>query len=68
MTEDEAKTKLCPQILGIMIDLDGRAARTCCFGSQCMAWRVTMVGHVYAGDEYETYRKEGYCGLAGAPA
>ena len=32
-----------------------------------MAWRETMVGEVRPGDEYKTYRKTGYCGLAGKP-
>jgi hypothetical protein len=37
-----------------------------CIASACMAWRTAQVGQVLPGDEYKTYREEGFCGLAGA--
>jgi hypothetical protein len=39
---------------------------TRCIASACMAWRTAQVGQVLPGDEYKTYREEGFCGLAGA--
>jgi hypothetical protein len=68
MTEDEAKTKWCPQArvpthtghcarnrdLPLVND-DGRpSVGTYCIASGCMAWRETSTRH-------------GYCGLAGRP-
>ena len=61
MTEDEAKTKVCPQTLG----------RTppnpeACGGSACMAWRT--VPKIYeAPDGTLRDREDGFCGLAGRP-
>lgn len=69
MTEDEAKTKWCPQTLG----------RTppnpeACGGSACMAWRWITETHTPPGTDPFATRKptqrtdHGYCGLAGRPA
>lgn len=59
MTEDEAKTKWCPQTrLGDKgnrsnsFGVDYTFGR--CIASECMAWRSTSSQH-------------GYCGLAGRP-
>ena len=69
MTEDEAKTKWCPQArvsAGIQYNAANRRSPTYrgdpplmldggnCIGSGCMAWRETSTQH-------------GYCGLAGRP-
>lgn len=66
MTEDEAKTKWCPQARVPMRAaecarnrgyIDGKAflpEGTLCIASACMAWRTTSSQH-------------GYCGLAGRP-
>lgn len=73
MTEDEAKTKWCPQTLG---HAPGK-----CIGANCMAWRAR---HQWLDNaqqsprwvDYEPYaftsgdgqeRDAGYCGLAGKP-
>ena len=68
MTEDEAKTKWCPQSRVSSVGSTGRAGinrddyggknktpdGTNCIASGCMAWRETSSQH-------------GYCGLAGKP-
>jgi hypothetical protein len=61
MTEEEAKTKWCPQA---RIDI-------CCIGSACMAWRcadeiesVSLTAGVVVTRKSTT---DGWCGLAGRP-
>ena len=68
MTEDEAKTKWCPQAAVTNASVatggasrvqypDGKslpAKGSRCYASDCMAWRTTSSQH-------------GYCGLAGRP-
>jgi hypothetical protein len=67
MTEDEAKTKWCPEARAVAIGPTGRAAANRnefgeiytahkCLGSACMAWRWL--------DEDD---RIGYCGKAGVP-
>jgi len=67
MTEEEAKTKWCPQTIHTP-----DTSRNC-RGSECMAWRWFM-GHSFGG----AYEQDGslfwgkntpigYCGLAGKP-
>ena len=76
MTEEDAKTKWCPH--AVASHTDPRAGfreddpehtyrHFPCLASACMAWRVAQIGRVLPGDEYKTYRTEGFCGLAGAP-
>lgn len=70
MTEEEAKTKWCPQARVATYATDGDQMMTAanktsggeirtgarCIASACMAWRWS-----------EAKRSEGFCGLAGAP-
>jgi hypothetical protein len=60
MTEDEAKTKWCPQ---------GEHRDWKCIGSACMAWRWHQP--TYSGRYGETPTgeapTEGHCGLASRP-
>ena len=68
MTEEEAKTKWCPQARQSSDSIytynrgdDGTGSHSCrCLGSACMAWRLAerMFGEV---------TNNGYCGLAGRP-
>jgi hypothetical protein len=73
MTENEAKKKWCPAFRGNdhgfnrPLDLDTNALMGRCIASDCMAWRTAQIGRVLPGDEYKTFREEGYCGLAGTP-
>ena len=65
MTEDEAKTKLCPRKLGHDVSFGNQDHK--CEGSACMAWRPytakTWLGA--DGGIRKGGRPEGYCGLAG---
>jgi hypothetical protein len=70
MTEEEAKTKICPMIPG-EADWDARQVRPAhCIASQCMAWRwrATLVpkdaDKPFTGP-YVVKREQGFCGLAG---
>ncbi len=78
MTEDEAKTKWCPNVRFVACasddlipnraeNLSGDATR--CIGSGCMAWRQTDNETFPCGPGMkETPSKPaGYCGLAGRP-
>ncbi len=56
-TEEEAKTKWCPQIVDADSLMSGEQSGDC-IGSRCMAWR--WLGS--KGPE-----QQGYCGLAGRP-
>jgi hypothetical protein len=61
MTEEQAKTKWCPQTPQQTYQGDEFHG---CIGSFCMAWRWTMVPK---SAEYYTVIPDGYCGLAGKP-
>lgn len=54
MTEEEAKTKLCPIVT--YANHQGTTEMQSCIASGCMAWR--------RGDSRP---ESGYCGLAGRP-
>lgn len=56
VTEDEAKTKLCPETFGKMMDEQDQK----CEGSACMAWR-------WGANLERNVTKVGYCGRAGKP-
>ena len=64
MTEDEAKTKWCPQTLHATlrvtdhVKLPVEMSGALCIGSKCMAWR-------WLDDEPGC--EAGFCGLAGRP-
>lgn len=76
MTENEAKTKWCPQVRAINEDFENDQAsnRTeqaeapsgwdcpayLCIASACMAWRWKLNDHGHS-------MNLGWCGLAGAP-
>ena len=75
LTEDEAKTKWCPQSMGT-------DQRERCDGSACMAWRWEKLANpdwVYPSDQYPPHnpygttpayirsKTDGFCGLAGQP-
>ena len=63
MTEDEAKTKWCPQAH------DGSNQK--CIGSKCMAWRWRYNNRDLIKDrpeEFKGLKDVGYCGLAGKPS
>lgn len=68
MTEDEAKTKWCPQARVGFADMGGTNSRTDgnvnCIVSACMAWRLTNLRDPMT---QEINRNDGYCGLAGSP-
>lgn len=67
MTEEEAKTKVCPQTFGIpeIRTADGCGIREGgpwkCIGSACMMWRWVQYY------EERPAGAHGYCGLAGKP-
>lgn len=81
MTEDEAKTKWCPQTLATTwVDADHaytKTAGTCCLDFACMAWRWS--GEVIwsemskawlakdVPEDAKTNAAKGYCGLGGKP-
>jgi hypothetical protein len=77
MTEDEAKTKWCPQARDSETAGNRSAAlpsdiRFPCIGSACMAWRWKFVAfYDEAGTEPRSADNKcgriGFCGLAGAP-
>lgn len=76
MTEDEAKQRWCPFASGPIggtvvgnrrrVEDGEEVAFGRCIASSCMAWRTGQIGRVLPGDEYKTFREEGYCGLAGS--
>ena len=59
MTEEEAKTKWCP---------NGTRDASCC-ASRCMWWRwISKAGTSEDGTaNYYTGKWKGYCGVAGKP-
>lgn len=68
MTEDEAKTKLCPHSGTFnasgpwpwsTVEQEEYPAR--CAASECMAWRTQ------SRSNGSNFYKDGYCGLAGSP-
>jgi hypothetical protein len=61
-TEEEAKEKVCPEIIGD----SGRSITNKCISSDCMAWRWAQRETRMTGDDV-AYVKVGYCGLAGKP-
>lgn len=75
MTEDEAKTKWCPQTLQARlmvtdhVKLPVEMGGALCIGSACMAWRWHQP--TYSGRYGETPTgeapTEGHCGLASRP-
>jgi hypothetical protein len=76
MTEQEAKTKWCPQATSgdYRPDPDnvGKEIRhPLCIGSACMAWREKMRSETIKGDtraeDHIAHHVEGFCGLAGKP-
>lgn len=60
MTEEEAKTKICPPSLSV-----GSPGMPCC-GSGCMAWRRDGQHSIDPKDNSKLV-DDGYCGLAGKP-
>ena len=58
LTEDEAKTKLCPLIR------QSEIKTTLCLASECMMWREH---HPPTPPIGQPPIKRGYCGLAGDP-
>ena len=76
MTEDEAKTKWCPQAqvsLAANEYQSGEAwnkpndAEWHCIGSGCMAWRWVLQGEETGDGDAPARLTYGYCGLAGKP-
>ena len=76
MTEDEAKTKWCPQAVASHTNprqgFDGVPGFTPifpCLGSACMWWRwISKAGTGEDGTaNYYTGKWKGYCGVAGKP-
>ena len=67
MTEEEAKTKWCPQCVS-QTDGDAEYSQRC-LGSGCMAWRWIWTVSPYGVPDFvaEIETKNGYCGLAGKP-
>lgn len=66
MTEEEAKTKLCPQWIAA-------ERRICCEGSACMAWRwnkhwaeTEIASGIPLQSKVTISDTEGHCGLAGS--
>ena len=58
MTEEEAKTKWCPQM---------NSSYTKCIASDCMMWKWDGEITRCVDDSYASYREsetEGHCGLA----
>ena len=65
MTEDAAKTKVCP-IARMRASYEGNWDKGECIGSACMMWRIecgSLGTPLYATDG----TLHGYCGLAGKP-
>lgn len=78
ITEQEAKTKWCPESRARAEHSNGDApttvnrhhgetifSRTRCLGSACMAWRVSVSKYPEHADGQPIPR--GYCGKAGRP-
>lgn len=77
MTEEEAKTKLCPNSMSFP-GVEGvfEPGPFKCSGSACMAWR--WLDNVFGEPAYETRKIDdhgnfehsplGFCGLAGKPS
>lgn len=73
VTEEEAKTKFCPETIQ-PVGTDDRVWHDGqnCIGSACMAWRwqaslsVNNPSHV-PGEGQNVTRNRGYCGKAGRP-
>jgi hypothetical protein len=66
MTEDDAKTKVCP-IAKMRSATHEDWDNGLCIGSKCMMWRIqrTLTGDITGrGDVDDTH---GFCGLAGYP-
>ena len=72
LTEEEAKTKWCPQRRDPWFDYSNgeKVYVSCndpseckCFASGCMMWRWEVTNPNYEGPE--KYHDKGYCGLAG---
>jgi len=63
MTEDEAKTKWCPQAKGQY------PSQTYCIASECMMWEWDMEFGEPTGaiQRKEKSTVNGYCGLSGQP-
>jgi hypothetical protein len=67
MTEEEAKTKWCPQTLCARLIVSDHVEQPVemggarCIGSKCMAWRWERASNS------SIKRKDGFCGLAGRP-
>lgn len=75
MTEQEAKTKWCPNVRVLLLGNSFVANRLgCtrdeaykCIASECMMWRWSSVGAFVNGKYDDNYPAEGYCGLGGKP-
>jgi hypothetical protein len=67
VTEEEAKTKRCPEVFGHMIPTASVPSQ--CVGSSCMAWRWhwSLVNNRHEHVLTPDGGKLGYCGKAGAP-
>jgi hypothetical protein len=81
MTEEDAKTKICPESFGLTADRlpDGtgitQGGPTTCYGAVCMAWRWQIDGLVMSFESSGAPKfvpphgeqPHGYCGLGGKP-
>ena len=82
MTEDEAKTRVCPQTMHVWEGAGGvmHNVGAPCIGSACMAWRwgkkfhrskktgvLLEESHLFRNDPDFELVVHGYCGLAGKP-
>jgi len=71
MTEEEARTKWCPQIRwtshgeGYSDPFENRGSNCNCIASDCMMWRWNR--DIMAGGSGRAEPTQGYCGLAGKP-
>lgn len=66
MTEEEAKTKMCPMTFPRSGSIGERGQEDPCIGSACMAWRWSdEYSKTDLGGGHSINEPTGYCGLAG---
>ena len=58
MTEDEARTKICPQKMNLPVGLPQK-----CSGKDCMAWKLKTMQ--YADGSVVVIPSKGYCAIYG---